>query len=369
MAVLNILPTKNLSYNDIRDTLNANGGSVNNSAQTAFKENANLNWTSKHKPVDLSLNFCQDFNPDKPNYNATWWKSRSGNCGLVPKKIDKYVDAPSNYDGDMNGWTYLLPHGNANSPYRLGDFAHYVTEVKPPIRNFGGTGKAANSSQTNKAVFSAMVPIIADNEHVHVSEIQDLKDRHFGVYMKQDNGERYVRVFADGIIGDNNVTVEVKTYGLPIGTYTVYPLAARNAMSQDQSDIANDYLTLPGLDKFKIEIVETMVQVHIQSMVNVGAKSVSYIVSVDNDAAASLSLTNNYITLRYPDKDYESPLVANEQRIKLEDTTVNKGVTVIARGFFTNVHSDLLKECKVMCTLATGTYRGYVIPGRDIEQI
>nr|DAE43787.1 MAG TPA: hypothetical protein [Caudoviricetes sp.] len=55
-----------------------------------------------------------------------------------------------------------------------------------------------------------------------------------------------------------------------------------------------------------------MVQVHIQSMVNVGAKSVSYTVSVDNDAAASLSLTNNYITLRYPDKDYESPIVANE---------------------------------------------------------
>ena len=35
--VRDVIPTENVTYDDIRDTLNANGGNVNNSAVTAFK--------------------------------------------------------------------------------------------------------------------------------------------------------------------------------------------------------------------------------------------------------------------------------------------------------------------------------------------
>ena len=38
MAVYNILPTTNLKWDDIRDTLNAGGGSVTNVVSTAFLE-------------------------------------------------------------------------------------------------------------------------------------------------------------------------------------------------------------------------------------------------------------------------------------------------------------------------------------------
>ena len=50
MAVHSILPNTNVSFNDIRDTLNANGGSVTNDAITAFQSRANMNVYSKSRP-------------------------------------------------------------------------------------------------------------------------------------------------------------------------------------------------------------------------------------------------------------------------------------------------------------------------------
>ena len=38
--VYDILPTTNLKYDDIRDTLNSAGGSVDNDVASAFKESA-----------------------------------------------------------------------------------------------------------------------------------------------------------------------------------------------------------------------------------------------------------------------------------------------------------------------------------------
>lgn len=59
MAVYSdVLPTTDLKYEDIRDTLNANGGSVNNDVSTAFKTSSGINVWSKHKPVPLNTNFC-----------------------------------------------------------------------------------------------------------------------------------------------------------------------------------------------------------------------------------------------------------------------------------------------------------------------
>ena len=44
MAVYSILPTTNLKAEDIRDTLNANGGSVNNELTTFFNTSINI-WS------------------------------------------------------------------------------------------------------------------------------------------------------------------------------------------------------------------------------------------------------------------------------------------------------------------------------------
>lgn len=54
--VRDVIPTENVTYDDIRDTLNANGGNVNNMAITAFQSGANIQRWAKYKPVVYYLN-------------------------------------------------------------------------------------------------------------------------------------------------------------------------------------------------------------------------------------------------------------------------------------------------------------------------
>ena len=125
MAVHNIIPNTNVSFNDIRDTLNANGGSVTNDFITAFQERAKINKWSKHKPVQFTDDFCQDFDPAKLNYKPGWWKGTDGNCGFtIP--ISGSVENIKNKD-----WSYSMP----TSRYRLGDFCNYYPKAEPFIKH------------------------------------------------------------------------------------------------------------------------------------------------------------------------------------------------------------------------------------------
>lgn len=147
--VYDILPTTNLKYDDIRDTLNAGGGSVNNNVASAFKSAANINKWSKHKPVKLAVNFCQDFDSSAPNYDADWWKAKYSTCGLsIPFQplTENQLNtlAYSAYNGSLDNYTYLLPTGTASEPFRLGDFARYNRNATEPFKT-GITGYEAYS--------------------------------------------------------------------------------------------------------------------------------------------------------------------------------------------------------------------------------
>ena len=57
MAVQTILPTTNLTFTDIRDTLNNFGGSVTNVVATAFTSTAKINRWSRNKPESYKADF------------------------------------------------------------------------------------------------------------------------------------------------------------------------------------------------------------------------------------------------------------------------------------------------------------------------
>lgn len=165
--VYDILPTTNLKYDDIRDTLNSAGGFVDNDVASAFKPTANINKWSKHKPVKLAVNFCQDFDSSAPNYDADWWKGTSTTFGLkIPylsattrlnddayKIITHAPDMPPNY-------TYELPTGGENEPLRIGDFAGYKKNAGIPFTTtavgypYTDTPTEVNMFNKNKLSFS-----------------------------------------------------------------------------------------------------------------------------------------------------------------------------------------------------------------------
>ena len=108
MAVYEILPDTDLKGVDVRDTLNANGGSVGDNFTSFFTSGANLNKWSKYKPV---------INADFAFFDINTWKSegykgKDKRCGLA---INTY--APASFKTDVsNGvsmaWGYNIPYGS-----------------------------------------------------------------------------------------------------------------------------------------------------------------------------------------------------------------------------------------------------------------
>ena len=110
MAVHNIIPNTNVSFNDIRDTLNANGGSVTNDFVTAFQDRASINIWSYFKPFNSQAPFF-----DKPLQDSYG--------GLVYDSINKIIK-----------WD--RPTGGQSSPYRLGDFRGYEAKAIAPTIDY-----------------------------------------------------------------------------------------------------------------------------------------------------------------------------------------------------------------------------------------
>ena len=113
--VYDILPTTNLKYDDIRDTLNSAGGSVDNDVASAFKESAKINRWAKYKPIDYPEKLIEldeldlrnkSYGIDMPVLNAVY--------------SDNTPSAP---------WSYILP----KSVFRLADFRKYYKRAVPPV--------------------------------------------------------------------------------------------------------------------------------------------------------------------------------------------------------------------------------------------
>lgn len=144
MAVLTVIPATDVKLNDVRDTLNVNGGSVNNDLSTFFTDgtqsrqrysgnppvlvtyypNANINKWSKWKPIPcnaIELTQALIANNNAGFYNLTI--AGGGLCTL--KQI--YERAVQVWDESYTQfeWLYRVPDGGMSEPFRLGDFRNY----------------------------------------------------------------------------------------------------------------------------------------------------------------------------------------------------------------------------------------------------
>lgn len=125
MAVYDILPSQNLKWDDVRDTLNASGGVVSNVAETAFKATSGINKWSRHKPINHPSQFTLT---EAEFEGATEDKLQGifyGLKGAVNLKLSQLHTANYEYVG--------TPKGGSGSPYRLGDFRGYARFAKPNL--------------------------------------------------------------------------------------------------------------------------------------------------------------------------------------------------------------------------------------------
>lgn len=366
MAVYNdTLPTSNLKYDDIRDTLNSSGGSVTNVVSTAFKATSGINVWSKHKPVILSVNFCQDFDSGAANYNATWWQGRDGNCGLTPKVLYAFSDVVNNTDGGMNGWVYSLPNGESDQPLRLGDFAGYCKAANPPVYNLLATpSKVADGSATPISI-SAGIRIGTDSRQLTFADFPYLKNYYFGVYCLGEKKGYHARATSSATIGSGSAGLSINPKSLSVDTYDVYPFLASAPIKQDDADMAMTLYTLPNLQVCKFQVVYENELYYVSVTASVTGSlndEVSWTVKFTvQDGGEARTFTHLTLEFRFPGNDFGEPLKVGEKRENYDiKVTVNPGQTVtIKTGTTTIISEELLSDCAVWAqvTGVAGTYR------------
>lgn len=146
MAVLTVIPTKDVKLNDVRDTLNANGGNVSDDLTTFFTDgtqsrqkwsgdplalvtyypNANINKWAKYKPIRNSklLPLYADYLANNGSMSI-----ESINPLIQDTAGFAFLDTIRN---GIDGYTHLLPQGGASEPYRLTDYRGY-TSITPDL--------------------------------------------------------------------------------------------------------------------------------------------------------------------------------------------------------------------------------------------
>lgn len=359
--VRDIIPSQNVTWDDIRDTLNAGGGSVNNDVSSAFKESAKINMWSKHKPVRLAVNFCQDFDSSKPNYNPDWWRSVSYDCGLNPLRVSNYTLLPSHYDGNNNGWTYDLPTGSESQPLRLGDFAGYKKDALPPYAGF--TVPNIVFKDQTKFKISARFSVV-DGNSVGFNDIETTKNCYFGAYIMGKNLQ--LRATADSV---GNPIISFPTSSLYLEEYTVYPFLCTKKYAVNDTEKDCSYYTVPNLSPVKFVVQQSSISISIQARAYTSERRVHYKVTAVNLLGDTKTLTNNWIYLRYANKDISDSLIANEKMVEIGNVQVTSGSTVIAEGDFENISTDLIENSKVWVSLNSGRYVRSVIPMKEITPI
>ena len=208
MSELNKIPDKpnEVKMVDIRDTLNANGGSVTDNLITFFRPDANLAAFSRRKPhVNTRkpvIGYMETADMAKTTLADGRVIRRYGleMLGGLKTPAAVYVEVKDN--GGL-GYRYPLPTGGQTQPYRLTDFCGYNPKAKVPLDTTFGTGYTFAYVSTDYVLAGRELTAGSDNsqlyrEDIYPTEDEDgnAKDMRRGVYIKTDTDEM---VFVGGM--------------------------------------------------------------------------------------------------------------------------------------------------------------------------
>lgn len=308
MAVLAKIPTTDIHWVDIRDTLNANGGNVTNAVHTAFALSANINWGARFKPTPFPKDFPTE--SDKAWQgdvsDNTYYRNR---CG-----IDYPVyTSTSSLTGVINVatlWKHHPPAGGEKQPFRLLDFAGYNPSARSIIASAkrypesGGMILLGQASSGNVAVtFNNNLNTDAiDYTEIayHASYSQWLKDCYFGLIAISSDGRSHGVITMDYTMtelnsvssGDYASTNDhyvflllSKTLFQKASTYNIYPAFFFSKWNTSATEsaiaISDGFIPLPV------------------TPISVQVASISSIFALSNLSASVSSSYGGYLTVHF----------------------------------------------------------------------
>lgn len=286
----------------VRDVLNAAGGSVNNNIASFFTAAAKINPWSKHKPVVLAQDFCQDYDSGAANYNSTWWRGTAQDCGLTVKTLTSFRDVPAAMDGEMNGWSYLLPDGGSRAPFRLGDFRGYDPDAKPMLWNFKVPETVSSQLDSDMVVGTCMLQMSGGNS-LTFADFPRFKDCYLGMYLLPDTGTQSRFATSALTLGNNGSSVKIEAKGMPVGNWTAYPFISSVQMDSSTGEKAAVIYTLPMNKAQKFRIISSYVNIMITATLSPVTTSDKYIdVVVKVKSGNQSTFANCYLSVRKGNK-------------------------------------------------------------------
>jgi hypothetical protein len=367
MAVYNIIPVSPVHEIDVRDTLNANGSSVNDT-WASLCGNPNNNGNSKHKPVRLNVNFCQDHNPSGANYVKDWWKAIDGLCGfkLDTAKASGWSTLVTLYDGGQNGWIYQPPQGGTAQPYRITDFAGYYPAARPLSHGFSAP---ATVYKTQISASAAMALPIESEHSLTWRDFDTLKNYYFGILLWRSASD-YRRVTASETLANDGATVTFNPSLLTSGaTYTVYPfICSVPYTSESANDKAMTIYTLPNVEPSLMEVKSSAVIIlPLAQKVN-ATKTIEWSVKVTNSTASAINLSNNSVRIyrgagtSVQTGDY-SATIANTTVAAGATKTIGSGTATLNYGSSFDFENEIVR---MSISLGGGTYTATAQVANDI---
>lgn len=342
-----VIPNKNVNLaTNVRDVLSGAGGSVSNDTTSFFKPAAKINHWSKHKPLSMTVNFCQDFDSSRADYDADWWKGEDDFCGFKPKSIASTTQLLTLVKGDLNGWEYVLPSGGANSPYRLGDFAGYDSDAQPMIQAFYVPAEVS-IRQTTGISATAFIPT-KNNRSITLSDLSAIGNYYPAVYMTLEGSSetRTAKGTSSLSSGGFNINIGVGTNtGLNrTGNWTVYPYLADSN--------GNARYTIPNVAAAVITVKDTNLYVRCKAQkATDGSQSITWSAEAVNSSGDAVQFTEGYVYLmhfgRDPNKDTVSGSELQKPITSISEAKGNS-TTVIASGTLTNIKDDIWNDTGAM---------------------
>lgn len=298
-----------------------------------------------------------------PGENEKWWQGWDGNCGIMPKRISSYMDSVNWANGSMNGWEYTPPTGG-KFPFRALDFDGYNHKARAPIGNFLVPSQATN--QFTSSSFTASCTIMMPSEgsqlldELNIGDISTVKDCYFGIYVKQRSGNPTRRVTAKSTIGSGYAMAEMITYGMPTGTWDVYPFLCTAILEQDAADVANNCYSIPLLSSESIEIIASYVSITVLAeLLPSTAGNTTVTLEVTNRSSGTMTFKNNAWWTRFVNKNFNDSLILGEQTGKIANFDVPAGTTK-EMVVTVSVSSQLVqaKNAKLWISLNSASYIG-----------
>lgn len=363
MAVYDILPDTNLKGVDVRDTLNANGGSVGDNFTSFFTSGANLDMWSRFKPIVLNLPFINLW--DKRTTTDYYYQGSDGKCGLtipVYYQVSTFKTALTN-GLNKTAWSYTPPTGGENAPMRVGDFRRYNPKAINPMSSIPANLIATRSGTSDSVQIDIEVNVPTGTDYnLGISDfaVDGIKfaNMYPGVYLvKKGATSGRFRTSTSKLGTNGQFSVKFPLDYDEGGEYTAYTFLSSKVQGDDEQgdctlvSIGGTSMT-GSAQAVKIQPAGTLFVIGASAYAEANTKNYYYEVYIKNNDSAARTFTNVRMQVQH---DFGNGYENEGYSVRLADT-----VSVPAGGtkMFTNIDGSPKQHSVVfdMNGLQTGKF-------------